>query len=208
MFKRQIVGTLWASAAVIGLALIGNVHAADAEKLVAVCSDCHGQAGASTEPDVPIIGGYSAAFMAENLKAYKTKDRDCPATKFRTGLKKGGTTDMCQIVQGFSEADLDEIAGYFAKQKFARAKQKFDPALAAKGKALHEDKCEKCHSEGGTVADDDVGLPAGQWTPYLRQACHEFRDGKRPVPKKMKDKLDQLDESSIEDLLNFYASFQ
>ena len=208
MIKMNITRAAWLGAALAACLMAGAAGAADAGKLAAVCADCHGAKGVSPEPDVPIIGGYSAEFMAGNLTAYKTKDRDCPATKFRTGMKKGITTDMCQIVQGFSEDDIKAVAEYFAAQPFVRAKQKFDPALAEKGKQLHEEKCEKCHSEGGSVASDDVGIPAGQWTPYLRQACHEFREGKRPVPKKMKVKLDQLDEAAIEALLNYYASFQ
>jgi sulfide dehydrogenase cytochrome subunit len=207
MTKLKIAAAVWTSMALAGLSA-GNASAADVDKMVAVCADCHGVNGASTDSEVPIIGGYSSEFMAENLGAYKTRDRDCPATKFRTGLKKGATTDMCEIVQNFSDDDIKAVADYFAKQPFVRAKQKFDAALAEKGKELHQEKCEKCHSEGGTVASDDVGLPAGQWTAYLRRACHEFRDGKRPVPKKMKAMLDELDEASIEALLNYYASFQ
>ena len=185
-----------------------QAEAADVTKLVEVCSNCHGKLGASTETDVPIIGGYSAEFLVNNLKAYQTQDRNCPETKFRAGPKKGQKSDMCQVVKGMSDGDVKAVAGYFSKQKFVRAKQKFDPALAKKGKNLHEDYCEKCHSEGGTSSKDDTGIPAGQWTPYLRQAIEEFQTGKRPIPKKMKAKLEQIDKDGIEALVNYYASFK
>jgi cytochrome subunit of sulfide dehydrogenase len=208
MIKRKIVGALCAGVVALGCAAAADVQAADVTKLVEVCSDCHGKLGASTDPDIPIIGGYSSEFLVDNLTDYKTGDRNCPKTKFRTGPKKGQTTDMCQIVKGFSEADIKEIAAFFAKQKFVRAKQKFDPVLAKKGKEIHDDLCEKCHSDGGTESDDDTGIPAGQWTPYLRQAIDEFKTGKRPIPKKMKAKLDQVDKAGIEALVNYYASFR
>ncbi len=208
MAMRKIVGAVLASATVIGCVFAGNVQAADVNKLVEVCADCHGKNGASTESDIPIIGGYSSEFLVQNLKDYQTKDRDCPETKFRSGPKKGQKADMCQMVKDLSEADIKAIAGYFSKQKFVRAKQKFDPVLAKKGKEVHDEYCEKCHSEGGTVSDDDTGIPAGQWTPYLRQAIDEFKTGKRPIPKKMKAKLDQVDKAGIEALVNFYASFK
>ncbi len=196
------------SVVLFGLSLASNACAADVSKKVAVCADCHGKAGASTELDVPIIGGYSVGFLVNNMKAYKDKERNCPETKYRAGSKKGKKTDMCEMVKGFSDADMKEVAEYFSKQKFVRAKQKFDPELAKKGKDVHDMSCEKCHSEGGTLAKDDAGMPAGQWMPYLKQAFEEFNSGKRPVAKKMKAKLDDLNQADIDALINYYGSFK
>lgn len=207
MGAKRVAGLL-VGVGIAGCLISGAVQAADVDKMVAVCADCHGKAGASMDSDVPIIGGYSTEFLVNNLTAYQTKDRDCPETKYREGSKKGQKTDMCQIVKGFSEADIKAVAGYFAKQKFVRAKQKFDPALAKKGKSLHADYCEKCHSNGGTSAEDDTGLPAGQWMPYLRHALNEFKTGKRPIPKKMKAKLDEVSDADLEALVNYYGSFK
>ncbi|HTY99860.1 MAG TPA: c-type cytochrome [Rhodocyclaceae bacterium] len=206
--NKRLANAFWVGAAFVGCVLAADAGAADVNQLVAVCADCHGAKGASKDPEVPIIGGYSTEFVTNNLKAYQTKERDCPETKFVSGPKKGTKTDMCQIVKNLSPADIKEIAGYFYKQKFVRAKQKFDPALAQKGKQLHEDYCEKCHTQGGTVADDDVGLPAGQWMPYLRKAMKEFKSGARPIAKKMKAKLDEVDDAGVEALINYYGSIQ
>lgn len=204
MVKRYMGSVLLAGCLFFGLA--GAAAAADVNKLVEGCANCHGKNGASTENDIPIIGGYSVEFLTNNLKAYQSKDRDCPSTKVRAGAKKGTTSDMCQVVKDMSEADIKEIAQYFSKQKFVRAKQKFDPALAKKGKEIHDEYCEKCHSQGGTVADDDAGMPAGQWMPYLRHAFDEFYSGKRPIAKKMKAKLDEVNKADIDALVNFYGS--
>ena len=207
MFKKYTEFTLLACAALFSLFLVGNAWATDVNKLVAVCADCHGKGGASKESDVPIIGGYSVEFLVNNLKAYQTKDRDCPETKFRSGSKKGQKTSMCKMVKNLNDGDIDKVAQYFSKQKFVRAKQKFDAALAEKGKEIHDIYCEKCHSEGGTVAEDEAGLPAGQWMPYLRQAIDEFNTGKRPTPKKMKRRMDELKPADFEALIHYYASF-
>jgi sulfide dehydrogenase cytochrome subunit len=32
---------------------------------------------------------------------------------------------------------------------------------AAKGKAIHACACDKCHTEGGSVVEDDAGILAG-----------------------------------------------
>ena len=191
-----------------GLSLASNASAIDVKKLVDTCANCHGKGGASTEPNVPIIGGYSVEFLVNNLKAYKNKDRECPETEYKSGSKKGTKTDMCKMVKDFSDDDIKQIAQYFSERKFIRAKQKFDPALAAKGKEIHDMSCEKCHSDGGTVAKDEAGLPAGQWIPYLKQAFDEFNTGKRPIAKKMKLKMDDLSKEDIDALINYYASFK
>lgn len=207
MLKKYTEFTLLVCAVLTSFFLVGNAWAADVNKLVAVCADCHGKGGASTEPNVPIIGGYSVEFLVNNLKAYKTQDRDCPETKFRAGSKKGQKTNMCKMVKDLNDGDINKVAQYFSKQKFVRARQKFDAALAGKGKEIHDIYCEKCHSEGGTLAEDEAGLPAGQWMPYLRQAIDEFNTGKRPTPKKMKKKMDELQPADFEALIHYYASF-
>ncbi len=206
--NRYIKIPLLISVVLFICSLMQGAWAIDVNKVVESCANCHGKAGASTETDMPIIGGYSIEFLSNNLRAYKNKERECPDTKYRAGSKKGTKTNMCEMVKNLNDNDIQLVAKYFAKQKFVRAKQKFDPALAAKGKELHDMYCEKCHSEGGTVSKDDAGMPAGQWLAYLKQAFDEFNSGKRPVAKKMKLKMDELNDADIDALINFYASFQ
>ncbi len=203
--RFALLGFLFAA---VAASLVAPARASDIDKLVAVCSDCHGKAGASTEHDIPIIGGYSSDFLVNNMKAYQKKDRDCPETKIRAGSKKGNKTTMCQVTKDFTGAEIRQIADYFAQQKFVPARQPFDEALSKKGKKVHDQYCEKCHSDGGTHSDDEAGMPAGQWIGYLEQAMAEFKTGKRPIPKKMKDKFDQVDGDGIKALIQFYASIQ
>ena len=61
MIKRYTEYTLMACAVLISLSLTAKAWAADVNKVVETCANCHGKGGASTEPEVPIIGGYSAA---------------------------------------------------------------------------------------------------------------------------------------------------
>ena len=208
MNKKHTGYTLLACSALFSLALATGAWAADANKLVENCTSCHGKGGASTESDVPIIGGYSAVYLTGSLTAYKKQERACPETKYRTGDKKGTKTNMCQITKDMSTSDIKQVAEYFAGQKFVRTPQKFDPELAKKGKSIHEMSCEKCHSENGTVASDDAGILAGQKMAYLEEQFKLFSEGKRPISKKMKPKLDQLDKAGIDALINYYGSFK
>lgn len=190
-----------------GLVPVSSVLAASLENQMKTCSYCHGKDGASADSDVPIIGGYSVEFLVNNLKAYRDHDRDCPDTKYRSGPDKGKKSSMCEITKKLKDTEIHDIAVYLSKKKFVRAKQKFDPDLAAKGKEIHEMYCEKCHSEGATQAKDDAGMMAGQWIPYLGQALDEFVGGKRPIPKKMKAKLDEVTPEDMKALVQFYGSY-
>lgn len=208
MAQKTTRFALLAGVGLFSLFLATGAWAADVNKLVENCANCHGKDGASTESDVPIIGGFSPPFMSDSLTAYKKKERPCPETKYRSGDKKGQKTDMCRIANDLGEADIKQVATYFGGKKFVRAKQKFDPALAKKGKEIHERGCEKCHSEGGSLASDDAGIMAGQWMPYLKEQFKDYMAGKRPMAKKMKPKMEKLDKAEIDALINYYGSFK
>jgi len=194
MTKKYIRHTLLACGALFSLSLATGTWAADVNKLVESCAACHGKGGASPEAAFPNVGGYSAAYMTGALTLYKNKERPSQL--------------MFQAVKDLSDADIKQIAEYFAEQKFVRASQKFDPVLAKKGQEIHEQSCERCHSENGSVAGNDAGILAGQKMTYLAEQLKLFSEGKRPIPKKMKPKLEQLDKAGIDALINYYGSFQ
>lgn len=173
-----------------------------------VCADCHGKDGASTESDVPIIGGLSEQYLVDSMAAYRDGKRPCPETPWRGGDRKRPKTDMCKVAGKLSADDTVKVAKALAAKSFAKARQPFDAAKAATGKKVHDMACEKCHSEGGTLAEDDSGILAGQWTPYLRASFEEFRSGQRPLPEKMKPKFTPLKPNEAEALLHYYASQQ
>ena len=188
--------SLWVPVVVIGMSLAAYATAADIAKLVAPCVKCHGKEGASDEPDTPNIGGMSTGYIEYNLMAYKKKERPCP------------DNIMCKNTKDLSESDISQLAKFFADKKFVRAVQNFDPELAKKGKAIHQQNCEKCHSNDGSEAKDDAGILAGQWTPYLRTTFQEYSSGGRHMEQKMKPKIQKLDNDGFEALLNYYASFK
>jgi sulfide dehydrogenase cytochrome subunit len=207
--RQQATGfILLACSALVGLSLASGARAADVAKVAETCATCHGKDGASTESDVPNIGGHSSSYIADNMATYKKKERPCPETKYRSGEKKGAKTDMCKIAGELSDGDVKDIAKYFSGKRFVRAVQKVDPALAAKGKKVHEGYCEKCHSEGGSVASDDAAILAGQWTPYLAEQLQDYLAGKRISPKKMQPMLKKLDNADVPALVNYYGSFK
>ena len=182
------------------------VDIAAVNKLVDTCSVCHERDGDSNDPNMPIIGGYSEPYIISSMTAYKNETRSCPDIEYISQEKKVETTNMCRISKDLSKEDIEKLAQYYAGKKFRRANQDYNLKLAQKGQLIHERDCEKCHSEGGSLASDDAGILAGQWTPYLRQQFFAFYAEKRQLDKKMKPKFNKLDKTEIEALLNFYAS--
>jgi cytochrome subunit of sulfide dehydrogenase len=172
------------------------------------CSACHGRNGASTESNIPTIGGYSAKYLVESLRNFRKKVRTCAEVTIPAGPKKGTRSDMCKVTAELSDADGEAVAKWLAGQKFVRAKQPFDAAKAQKGVAVYKLRCEKCHENNGASPDEDNGILAGQWTPYLREQLVGFRTGKRPIDDKMKQRLDRVSKEEEEFLLHFFASQQ
>jgi len=172
------------------------------------CAQCHGKGGASADSSIPIIGGYSSKYIVDSIKLFKKKERHCAEVSIVSGPKKGQKSDMCKVAADLADADVDAVAKYFASQKFVRAKQPFDAAKAAKAVPVYKLRCEKCHENNGASPDEDNGILAGQWMPYMRDQLVWFRTGKRPIDDKMKQRLDKVTKEEEELLLHFFASQQ
>ena len=197
----------WLRPCLMAAALALGVSArADVAVTLETCAACHGKDGASATPEVPIIGGYSATYLTESLTNYKNKARPCPKATYNSGPLKGQSGDMCTVAAALADADIAAVADALSKKPFVRAKQTADAAKAAHGKQIHDANCTKCHTEGGSSADDDAGILAGQWMQYIHHTFEEFKSGQRPLPKKMKPKFDVLSPDDLDALANYYGS--
>ncbi len=98
---------IWTTAAFVLCAAGANAQTPDAlyvKSLAATCANCHGTDGrAVSGSTVPTIAGMPRDYLALQLKAFKAGTR--PATV------------MHQISKGYSDAQIDQIATYFAAQK-------------------------------------------------------------------------------------------
>lgn len=191
----------------ITIAASGTVFGADSDELRAQCEGCHGPGGVSAHQDVPTIAGQSANFIEKTLRAFQIWGRPCIKSSYRHGDTSRPVTDMCQIAEGLTTEDMKGLAAYFSAQPFRAAKQAFDATQAARGEALHQEHCESCHENGGTVSDRGPRL-AGQWTPYLRKALKFVPTGEHLVPPAMESVFADLGPDGIDALMNYYASQQ
>ena len=177
--------------------LMGAAHlsaAPTATMLANTCAGCHGTDGASTGPATPSLAGMSEIYMVDSMIAFKSGERP--------------STVMGRIAKGYSEEEFKLMGSYFAKQPITITSQKLAAAKVAAGSKLFGKNCEKCHDEKGGLADDDSGILASQWLPYLQYSMEDFQGGSREMAKKMKKKVDKLSDDELEALLQFFASQQ
>jgi sulfide dehydrogenase cytochrome subunit len=190
----------------LGILLTLPVYADGLDALVSDCNDCHGPDGVSAHPDVPTIAGQSYIVLEDALFAYAADERNCQESEYRHGDTSRAPVTMCALAAEISEDDISSLSEYYEGLPFVAAKQDFDAAQVERGAEVHERHCDRCHSEGGSYAGDDAGILAGQWTQFLRETTEEFIAGTRPMPKKMAERMERVDEADIEALLNYYAS--
>lgn len=196
MFERIMVCILLSIS--LGFAAPTNTLAdlADAKTLANSCVACHGPNGSSLGPASPSIAGLSRNYFIKVMNAYK--DEEISATI------------MSRIAKGYSTVEIDRLAEFFSKQTFVSPGQVFDSKKAEKGKKIHKKYCNKCHEEGGSLAADDAGILAGQWSVYLRYTLQDFLQGKRSMDKKKKQQLDKLmkqqGDDGLDKLIHYYMS--
>ena len=166
--------------------------APSASMLADTCAGCHGTDGASMGPAIPNIAGVSAEYFNTVMKEYQEDDR--------------ASTIMGRIARGYTTEQIALMADLYAGKKPVSTNQKLDAAKVAAGSKLYKKNCSKCHDEKGTLPDDDSGILASQWLPYLQYSMEDFKGGHRDMPKKMKKKVEKLSAAEIEGLLQFFAS--
>lgn len=185
-----------------------SAFAGDLETLIEDCNGCHGDNGVSQWTDVPTIAGLAEFVHVDALYVYAEEARPCSESKYRQGDTSRPATTMCAIAANLSEDDIDGLAAAYAELPYVKAKQDFDADLAAAGKALHEEHCDKCHSDAGTNPEDEAGMLGGQMMGYLTQSFADYASGEREQPGKMKDKMDLLSDDDVKALVNYYGSVQ
>jgi cytochrome subunit of sulfide dehydrogenase len=198
MIKRNTLSASLFMLLSMGLHTAASAEAPDLATgmLVNTCVACHGPSGSSHGPAIPSIAGMSHDTFMNAMTTYKSDERK--------------ETIMNRIAKGYSEADFEVMAAYFAKQEFVRFPQETDSKKAKAGARLHKQQCENCHADNGFTDEDGSSILAGQWLPYLQASLSDFHKGERDMPKKMADAMKAVTkkggEESLEQLAHFYAS--
>jgi len=155
----------------------------------AACEGCHGGKGVTSIPGMPNLVGLDPKYLVVAMKAYKSGDRK---------------EDMMKsAVAALGDADMENVALYYALQKPARA-QTPAPGNQAAGKAAAA-ACSGCHGEQGVSGSPANPSLAGQDAQYFATAIQAYRSGTRSDAT-MKGIAEGLDERAVKDLAAYYAA--
>jgi cytochrome subunit of sulfide dehydrogenase len=101
--KRPLAALLLLGSAALPAAA-QDAQALHLKALAATCANCHGTMGKAVDgASVPGLAGLPASYLADQMRAFKAGTR--PATV------------MHQLAKGYSDAQIDAMAAYFAAQK-------------------------------------------------------------------------------------------
>jgi len=155
------------------------------------CAGCHGDAGVTGTPGSPSLVGFDPKYFVAAMNGYKTGQRKSEVMK--------------PLAAGLSDAELNNLALFYALQKPLRAATKGGGDAAA-GKAAAS-ACSGCHGEKGVASDPGTPSLAGQDAQYLAGATQAYKDGARK-DETMKGAVADLSEKAIRDVAAYYASQQ
>jgi cytochrome c553 len=142
------------------------VSAADLEagrRKSAPCAACHGADGNATIPGTPSLAGQPNYFTHWQLIKYRDGRRQDP--------------QMSPFAQNLSDADMADLAAFYAAQAPRRRESVVDPARVKAGEPLAaQHHCTSCHTPTLT-GQQQVPLLAGQDLAYLQKLLQGFRNG-------------------------------
>lgn len=213
--------------------LVGDPSAGRAA--TGLCAGCHGEQGVGTAPAFPNLAGQDAQYLADALKEYKQGSRSkviaCAACHGAGGVSKrpgtpslagvdpayliaemkayaGGERDhdlMKMLASGLGEAELKNIAVFYARQTPARAQTPLvgDPAAGKAAAAA----CAGCHGQEGVSSNPIWPSLAGQDSRYLANELRAYKAGSRSNAM-MKALAATLDDRAIDNVASYYATLQ
>jgi cytochrome c553 len=179
-------------AAFLFLPVLAFAGAAEGEKKAAACAACHGEAGNSANPQWPSLAQQPAQFISTSL------------FMFREGNRKNDL--MTPMAKPLSNADMNDLAAYFAAQKAAPPKHKSKPENADAGPALTKKfNCSQCHGPQ-LMGQQHIPRLAGQQYDYLLAQLKGFKAQTRAdIDGNMTSAAQPLTPQDIEALADYLA---
>jgi cytochrome c553 len=160
-------------------------------KVAAVCANCHGEGGISGKPEVPNLAGQNTAYLLEQLRRFADGRR---RFEFMEGMIKAMNAD-----------EKVGMAMFYAAQPVP-TRPVGDAALRARGQAIYQQVCFRCHANDGHGNEKFARL-AGQQSVYLKATLTRYRSntGERIDPL-MAANTKLLTDADIEALVAFVAA--
>ena len=165
MIRTSLVALGLTALAPLAQAQPDPAQMAAAREKAQVCATCHGPEGNSTNPQYPILAGQSWRYIYIELKDFKEGRRSDP--------------EMSPMAANLSQDDMVALGNYYAAQKPAPIKFRFDGAKIDAGRKIADAAlCPMCHL-GGFVGQNQIPRVAGQWPQYVKKQLEDFRAKRR-----------------------------
>lgn len=153
----------WAFGLTAFLFALAAAHGQTVAERLKLCNVCHGEGGNSAIPGTPSLAGQPALFVENQL------------VLIREGVRKVLPV-MESAVRGVKDAEIREIARFYAAQRAAAQPGKPDPALMKQGAALAKKlHCASCH-ERDFRGREQMPRLAAQREEYLESAMNAYRN--------------------------------
>ena len=177
------------------LIFVNTASAADIEtgrQKAQVCIACHGAAGNSEIPEIPALAGQTAQAITTALYQFREGNRKNPA--------------MSPLAANLSNADMNNLAAYFASEKRAASIRVSSSDAVAQGPELAKKyNCVQCH---GPLLLGQQHIPriAGQQHTYLLAQLKGFKAMTRAdMDGNMSSAASILKDNEIEILADYVA---
>ena len=130
-------------------------------ELLEQCASCHGEKGASTQPEFPILAGQHFYYLYVQLK------------DFKSGSRKDEV--MGPVVADLAKSQMKLLAKYFSEQKWPAIGFRASAKAETVGeKATGAGQCVQCHL-GGYEGNSRIPRLSGQHPEYLFKTMSDFK---------------------------------
>ncbi len=141
-------------------------------EVAGMCQNCHGLNGDEGGLRTPRIGGQPAAYLAAQLRAY------------RSGVRENRT--MSSFAKNLTDEQIADVAAWYASQTMT-------PVLPDGFSTAAPEECLGCHGADGIARAEDAPNLAGHNQVYLEAQLKAFRSGEResevmtPIAQRLSD---------------------
>jgi cytochrome c553 len=150
-----------------------------------VCQTCHGLHGDEGGARTPKIAGQPAAYLAEQLRAYRSGERE--------------NYMMSSLAKDLTDEQIDDVAAWYASHTA-------EPVLPEGYSMLDApEQCFGCHGANGIARAEGAPNLAGDGRFYLITQMEAFRSGEREN-ETMTPIAQSLSEEELAKVADWYAS--
>ena len=165
---------------------------ASVREIIQTCTACHGEGGASTVPENPILAGQQYYYLYLQLKDFKSGAR--------------ASEIMAPLVQPLQPEQMKLLAQFFSKQTWPSIGHAVDGANAdIARRAIDSGECIACHL-GDFRGNSGVPRLAGQNPEYLKRTLLAFKNRIRNNSPDKTALLATFSEQELSSLADYLAS--